>query len=116
MQRTDRRDLMRVSFLYYEECPSHDLALERLREVMTEEGIPREVEVFKVETEDQARELRFVGSPTIRVDGQDIDPPSDSRYVLTCRAYRLEDDRISPLPSKDMIRRTLRSVAKSRPG
>jgi hypothetical protein len=107
---------MRVSFLYYEECPSHDLALERLREVMTEEGIPREVEVFKVETEDQARELRFVGSPTIRVDGQDIDPPSDSRYVLTCRADRLEDDRISPLPSKDMIRRTLRSVAKSRPG
>jgi hypothetical protein len=107
---------MRVSFLYYEECPSHDLALERLREVMAEEGISREVEVFKVETEDQARELRFVGSPTIRVDGQDIDPPIDSRYALTCRAYRLEDDRISPLPSKDMIRRALRSVANSRPG
>ena len=107
---------MRVSFLYYEECPSHDLALERLREVVAEEGISREVEVINVETEDQARELRFVGSPTIRVDGQDIDPPSDSRYVLTCRAYRLEDGRISPLPSKDMIRRALRSVARSRPG
>ena len=107
---------MRVSFLYYEECPSHDLALERLREVVAEEGISREVEVINVETEDQARELRFVGSPTIRVDGQDIDPQSDTRYVLTCRAYRLEDGRISPLPSKDMIRRALRSVAKSRPG
>jgi hypothetical protein len=107
---------MRVSFLYYEECPSHDVALERLREVMAEEGISKEVEIFKVETEDQARELRFVGSPTIRVDGQDIDPPIDSRYGLTCRAYRLEDDRISPLPSKDMIRRALGSVAKSRPG
>lgn len=107
---------MRVSFLYYEECPSYDLALERLREVMAEESVPGEVEVFKVETEDQARQLRFVGSPTIRVDGQDIDPPSDSRYALTCRAYRLEDDRISPLPSKDMIRRALRSPAKSRPG
>jgi hypothetical protein len=107
---------VRVSFLYYEECPSHDLALERLREVMVEEGISREVEVIKVETEDQARELRFVGSPTIRIDGQDIEPPSDSRYVLTCRAYRLEDNRISPLPPKDMIRRALRFVAKSRPG
>ena len=104
---------MRVSFLYFEECPSHDLALERLREVMDEEGISGEVEVFKVETEDQARQLRFVGSPTIRVDGQDIDPPSDPRYALTCRAYRLEDDRISPLPSKDMIRRALRSPAKN---
>jgi hypothetical protein len=71
------------------------------------------VEVVKVDTEEQARELRFVGSPTIRVDGQDIDPPSDSRYTLTCRAYHLADDRISPLPSKDMIRRAFRSPAKS---
>lgn len=107
---------MRVSFLYYEECPSHELALGRLREVMAEEGIPSEVEVVKVETEDQARQLRFVGSPTIRVDGLDIDPPSDSLYALTCRAYSLEDDRISPLPSREMIRRGFRSPAKSRPG
>ena len=104
---------MRVSFLYYEDCPSHDLALERLREVMAEEGIPDEVEVIKVETKEQARELCFIGSPTIRVDGQDIDPPSDSRYALTCRAYRLADGRVSPLPSKDMIRRALRSQAKN---
>ncbi len=107
---------MRVSFLYYEDCPSYDLALERLREVMTEEGIPSEVEVIKVETKEQARELRLVGSPTIRLDGQDIDPPRDSTYALTCRAYHLEDDRISPLPSKDMIRRAVTSLAKSPPG
>jgi hypothetical protein len=115
-QREVRRDLVQVSFLYYEDCPSYDLALERLREVMDEEGIPGEVEVIKVDTEEQARELRFVGSPTIRVDGQDIDPPGDSRYALTCRAYRLADDRISPLPSKDMIRRAFRSPAKSQTG
>jgi hypothetical protein len=106
---------VRVSFLYYEECPSHDLALERLREVMAEEGIPGEVEVLKVETEEQARELRFVGSPTIRVDGQDIDPPTEPRYALTCRVYRLDDDRISPLPSKDMIQRVLRAPGNNRP-
>src|SRR5918999_3794042 len=103
---------LRVTFLYYEECPSHDLALERLREVMAEESTPGEVEVIKVGTEEQAHELRFVGSPTIRVDGQDIDPPTDPRYALTCRAYRLADDRISPLPSKDMIRQAFRSPAK----
>jgi hypothetical protein len=107
---------VRVSFLYYEDCPSYDLALHRLREVMAEEDIPAEVEVAKVETEEQARELRFVGSPTIRIDGQDIDPPSDARYALTCRAYRLADGRISPLPSKDMIRQAFRSLAKSQPG
>jgi hypothetical protein len=107
---------VRVRFLYYEDCPSHNLALERLREVMDEEGIPDEVEVVKVETEEQARKLRFVGSPTIRVDGQDIDPPSDSHYTLTCRAYHLADGRSSPLPSKDMIQRALSSPVKSRPG
>jgi hypothetical protein len=74
---------VRVSFLYYEDCPSHDVALERLREVMDEEDIPSVVEVVKVETEEQARELHFVGSPTIRVDGQDIDPPDDSHYAIT---------------------------------
>jgi len=83
---------------------------------MAEESMANEVEVIKVETEEQAHESRFVGSPTIRVDGQDIDPPIDSRYALACRAYHLEDDRISPLPSKDMIRRALQSVANSRPG
>jgi hypothetical protein len=115
-QRRVGRDLVRVSFLYYEDCPSYDLALERLREVMAEEGVPGDVEVIKVETEKRARELRFVGSPTIRLDGQDIDPPCDAHYALTCRAYHLEDDRISPLPPRDMIRLALRSPAKSRPG
>ena len=102
---------MKVSFLYYEDCPSHDLALDRLRQVLAEEGIQAEIEVIKVETEEQAQRLRFIGSPTIRIDGQDIDPPpSDAHYALTCRAYRLEDGRISPLPSPDMIRRALRAA------
>ena len=104
---------MHISFLFYEECPSHELALERLGEVLTEEGIDTDVEVIKVESEEQARELHFVGSPTILINGQDIDPPPpDSYYVLTCRAYRLEDGRISPLPSRDMIRRALSAAAK----
>ena len=100
---------MRLTFLYYEECPSHDTALERLRQVMTEESVQAKIEIIKVETDEQAQRLRFVGSPTILVDGKDIDPPpSDAYYALTCRAYRLEDGRISPLPSPGMIRRALK--------
>jgi hypothetical protein len=105
---------MQVSFLFYEDCPSHELALERLRRVLAEEGIDTDVEVVEVESEEQARQLRFIGSPTIRLNGQDIDPPPpDSHYALTCRAYRLEDGHISPLPSRDMIRRAIRVVAKA---
>jgi hypothetical protein len=100
---------MTITFLYYEECPSHDAALERLRQVMTEEGVQAEIEIIKVETDEQAQRLRFVGSPTILVGGKDIDPPPpDAYYALTCRAYRLEDERISPLPSPEMIRRALK--------
>ncbi len=98
-----------VTFLYYEDCPSHEQALERLRAVMQEEGIQAQVKVIKVETEEEAQRLRFVGSPTILMNGQDIDPPSaGAHYALTCRAYRLESGRISPLPSLNMIRRALR--------
>jgi hypothetical protein len=100
---------MKITFLYYEDCPSHDAALDRLRQVMAEEGIQTEIEIIKVETEEQAQRLRFIGSPTIRINGLDIDPPPpDAYYALTCRAYHLEDGRISPLPSPDMIRRGLR--------
>ncbi|RMF29195.1 MAG: DUF2703 domain-containing protein [Chloroflexi bacterium] len=105
---------MNIHFLYYEECPSHEKALERLRQVMAEEGIQAEIEIIKVETEEQAQRWRFVGSPTILINGQDIDPPpSDAYYALTCRAYRLEDGRISPLPSTAMIRRALRAARAS---
>lgn len=100
---------MKVTFLYYEDCPSHQAALDRLRQVMAERGVTADVEIIKVETEEQARQLRFVGSPTIRINGEDIDPPGDSHYALSCRAYRLEDGRISPLPSPDMIRRALQT-------
>jgi hypothetical protein len=102
---------MKVTFLYYEGCPSHEMALERLRSVLTEEGLPAELEIIKVETDEQAQQSQFIGSPTILINGQDIDPPPpDARYALTCRAYHLEDGRISPLPSPDMIRRALRAA------
>ncbi len=102
---------MQIRFLYYEDCPSHDVALERLQGVMAEEGIEADIEIVKVETDEQAHALRFVGSPTILIDGQDIDPPPpEAYYALTCRAYRLEDGRISPLPSPETIRRALRAA------
>lgn len=96
---------MDVTFLYFEDCPSHEEALARLRQVMREEQIESRIEITRVETEALAQRLQFAGSPTIRINGRDIvEPPAGSRYGLACRAYRLEDGRISPLPSLEMIR------------
>jgi hypothetical protein len=101
---------MKITFLYYEACPSHEEALARLRAVMVEAGVEAELEIIKVETEAQARHFHFVGSPTILIDGQDIVPPLPGAVPsLTCRPYRLEDGRISPLPSPEMIRRALKA-------
>ena len=102
---------MRIQFLYWEDCPSHEPALERLKQVMAEENIYEEIESVDVETEEQAQALRFSGSPTILIDGEDIDPPPIAAHVaLTCRVYQWADGRISPLPSPDMIRRALRAA------
>lgn len=101
---------LKVRFLYSEDCPSHDEALQRLRRSIEAEGISADVEIVKVDTAEDVEKFKFVGSPTIIVNGQDIDPPANPYYAMTCRAYRLEDGRISPLPSETMIRRALREA------
>jgi hypothetical protein len=76
------------------------------------EGISAHIEVIEVKTAEEAEQFEFIGSPTIIVNGHDIDPHPKPQYALTCRGYRLEDGRISPLPSEAMIRRALREAKK----
>ncbi len=77
--------------------------------MLSEAGLdPEAIEVREVETDEQAREEDFVGSPTIRVDGRDVEPSSGERPGLTCRVYRLRDGRISPTPDPEDIRDAIR--------
>ena len=105
---------MEIRFLYSKDCPSHEEALSRLRSVLKEEGVNNTIDIRTVETEEQASSLHFVGSPTILINGRDIDPQSNPHYALACRAYRLEDGRISPLPSIMMIRKAVRTAKENR--
>lgn len=99
-----------IRFLYSDGCPSHDEALSRLRKSIKSEGIAANVEVIRIEGDEDAVRLKFPGSPTILINDNDIDPLSNPQYGVTCRAYRLEDGRISPLPSENMIREALRKA------
>ena len=101
---------MEIQFLYCEDCPSHLEAIQRLRKILAEEGIRAAIDIVKVEKQEDAEKFRFLGSPTIRINGLDIDPSVDPHYAVTCRAYVLEDGRISPLPSEAMIRKALRKA------
>jgi hypothetical protein len=101
---------LKVRFLYSDECPSHDEALQRLRSVLEEENVPADIEIVAVNTFEEAQKEQYPGSPTIMVDGQDICPTRNSNYAPTCRAYRLEDGRVSPLPSVSMMRGAIRAA------
>lgn len=102
---------MKIDFLFYRDCPSHDVALARLRDVLAEEGLSANIEVSEVMTEAEAQALRFVGSPTIRINGDDIvSPGPNAYYALTCRVYQKADGRVTPLPPVDVIRRALQAA------
>jgi hypothetical protein len=98
----------RVELLWWQGCPSWPEALEQLRDAMRGAGLdPERIEMRHVDTDEDAGLLRFVGSPTIRIDGEDIAPPGDEPTGLTCRIYRLRDGRVSPLPDPADLREAL---------
>jgi hypothetical protein len=98
----------RVELLFWDGCPSHPQALADLRAAMEELGLdPETVLVREVDTDQRAERERFVGSPTIRIDGEDVEPPGDEPVGLTCRLYRLADGRFSPVPDPATVRAAL---------
>jgi hypothetical protein len=79
--------------------------------VLYEAGLdPEEIDVREVETEEQALEEDFVGSPTIRINGRDVEERSGWRAGLTCRVYRLRDGRPSPLPDPEELRAAVQAA------
>lgn len=99
---------MHIQLLYFDSCPSYQMALQNLREVLQEEGLHVEVEMIRVETDEGAKQQRFLGSPTIRVDGVDIETEARKAtdFSLRCRLYSV-DGGISNVPSKEMIRKAI---------
>lgn len=97
---------MRIEVLYFEGCPNYLPTVDRLETILRQEGLPAEVAAVAVKDESAARALKFFGSPTIRVNGLDIE--ADSRDVketgFACRRYS------GGLPSEEMIRAALKQA------
>jgi hypothetical protein len=99
---------MRVELLWWDGCPSTREALADLRQALASEGIEEEVEMVEIESDEQARRERFPGSPTIRIDGEDVFPcPEREPFSLCCRVYRLRDGRPSPTPDPEDLREAI---------
>jgi len=75
-----------------------------VRTVLAEEGVEADVELVAVDTDEEARKLRFPGSPTIRVDGEDIFPvPEREDWRLGCRVYATPEG-LKGSPTPEMVR------------
>jgi len=102
---------MKIEVLYFDGCPSHEALLPKLRELLADEGIETEIDLRRVESSEAAESERFLGSPTVRVDGEDVDPEAGGRtdFGLKCRLYRSHDG-ASGLPPEKWITAALLSA------
>jgi len=103
---------VRIELLYWAGCPSYPRAREELEAALRELALEAEVEVREIKTEEEAVAERFVGSPTIRVNGEDVVDPGDLPPALNCRVYVHRDGRYSPLPDPLDLREALERAAK----
>lgn len=101
---------MTVELLYTDGCPHAADYLLRLRQLLAVSGIDEPVRTRVLSSDEQAQQERFLGSPTIRIHGRDVDPTSDQRqdYGLTCRLYLGADGAPCGNPPDEWVLTTLR--------
>jgi hypothetical protein len=101
---------VRVEVLYVPNCPHHPTAVKQLRAVLAAAGILVEIHQVAVTDTKTAQELKFRGSPTVRINGRDIageshDPES---FALACRIYEGAKD--TGLPPIEMMQNAVRKA------
>lgn len=102
---------MIVDVLYFGGCPNHALTRDLVKNVLFEHGMIAEVRDVEVTDAVDAQRKQFLGSPTVRVNGIDVDPSAAGvdRFGLMCRVYR-RNDVASGVPSREMIENALRTA------
>ena len=98
----------RVEILYFDGCPNHEATRELVERVAAEFELDAQPELVEVPNREAARTMRFLGSPTVRVDGRDVEPGAEDRteYVLACRVYQAEHG-CSGQPDEGWVREAL---------
>jgi hypothetical protein len=97
-----------VEILSFQGCPHRDGAVELVERISRELEIEPELRLIEVPDLETAESERFLGSPTIRVNGRDVEPGAEDRieFVLACRVYPTAHGR-SGLPESDWLRAAL---------
>jgi hypothetical protein len=101
-----------VEVLYVQDCPHYPGTLALVQRVLAELGILAEVRNILIGDQAAAEQARFAGSPTVRVDGRDVEPISEppTEIMVGCRLYRLEH-RFAAQPADAWVREALLRAA-----
>ena len=94
---------MKVEVLYVPGCPNCEPAVERVRKVLAFEALSVEIHGIAVNTGEDATTLMFPGSPTIRINGDDVEPDHTNATGLTCRLYSNR----TGVPSEEVLRQAI---------
>lgn len=105
--------LPRVEVLYFAGCPNYEGVLELIERTTAELGVEPEIDLVEVSDAEAAVELRFLGSPTVRVDGRDVEPGAEARgdFTFSCRLYRT-DRGVVEAPDPVWIRTALAAASR----
>lgn len=103
---------MKIELYYFDGCESWKTALSNLQVVLREEKLDSSVDLFEVKSDEEAAELKFPGSPTFRMDGEDFWPESRDSYWMSCRLYRTPDG-LRGAPTVEMFRKKLIQMRES---
>lgn len=105
---------MKVEVLYFDGCPNHEALLPRLRELVAAEGSHAEIDLLRIVDDEAAQHERFLGSPTVRVDGRDVEPDAAWRtdYGMKCRLYRTPTG-LSGKPQDEWLRAAVAHAARA---
>ncbi len=103
---------MEIKLLYFDGCPSHEKASELLDEVLRERNLDVGVEKVNVTSEEMAVDEKFLGSPSIKINGEDVDPVAkeSTAYSRKCRIYKT-DEGIIGWPTREMIASAIEAAA-----
>ena len=100
---------MKVEILYFDGCPTYKATEKTLREVIAQEGMDAEIKLVALNTDEEAQRVQFPGSPTVRVDGEDLFPgPERAVYALGCRMYAPSGG-LRGAPTAEMLSEALRN-------
>ena len=103
---------MKIELLYFPGCPNYQEADALVKDALQRLAIPAEIAVYEVTTQEDAVRLQFLGSPTIRVDGLDIDPSArtNTDFGLKCRVYR-SGNRFRGIPPKELLEHAMKEAS-----